>query len=75
MVYGLRSVRENKTITSRAQVLSATQRQGELLGKAEGAGKIPARDTSVASAGSVQGASISRSGKNRTCYNSGKDIS
>lgn len=71
LLNGLRPVirtgvlRENKTITSRAQVLAAAQRQEELLNETEkrGAGKTPAE--------SVRDAS--RSDKTRTCYKCGKE--
>jgi hypothetical protein len=59
-------LRENKTITSRAQVLSAAQRQEELLNETE------ERSAGVAPAGSVRDASRSES-KARTCYRCGKD--
>jgi len=59
-------LRGNKTITSRAQVLAAAQRQEELLNKTgeRGVSKTPA--------GSVRDASRSES-KARTCYRCGKE--
>lgn len=59
-------LRENETITSRAQVLAAAQRQEELLNETE------ERSADMACAGSVRDASRSES-KARTCYTCGKE--
>jgi hypothetical protein len=59
-------LRETRTISSREQVLSAAQRQEELLGEVSesAAGEKPAR--------SVRD-DASKSGKDRTCYKCGKE--
>jgi hypothetical protein len=61
-------LRENRTISSREQVITSAQRQEELL-----KGAMPESNAGEKPARGVRSASRSESGKDRTCYRCGKE--
>jgi len=64
-------LRENKTITSRAQVLSAAQRQEELLGEVDGQGTGVASETGGRPGKRMR--SMTESSATILCYKCGKE--